>query len=171
VPRNIEVKLRVADLAPIRAAALAGGARRQGVESQTDRYYELAGGRRVKLRTRDGGTAELIRYDRPETEGVRPSDYEITPVRDAEAEVCLVPKSHPVAVVRKRREVLVLDNVRIHLDDVEGLGTFLELEAMVDPDHDDDVCRRRIADLLATLELAGADPIRASYGDLVRSAR
>src|SRR5580765_8286462 len=71
VPRNIEVKVRVSDLARARTAALAAGARSRGIEAQTDRYYELDGGRRVKLRVRDGGPAELIRYERPETAGVR----------------------------------------------------------------------------------------------------
>ena len=171
MPRNIEVKIRVHELAPIRAAALAAGASSRGLEAQTDRYYELAGGRRVKLRVRDGGTAEMIRYDRPETDGVRASTYEVTPVRDAEAGVCMVPKDAPVAIVRKRRELLMIDNVRIHLDVVDGLGTFLELEAVVDLAHDDDACRRQVAGLLDALGLATAVPIRASYGELLRAAR
>jgi adenylate cyclase class 2 len=170
VARNVEVKVPVPDLAAVRAAALAAGARPSGLERQTDRYYELAGGRRVKLRTRVGGAAELIRYDRPETADVRASDYEITPVRDAAAGACLVPHGEPLAIVRKRREVLLLDNVRIHLDEVDGLGAFLELEAVVDAAHDDAVCHRQVGTLLGVLGLAGAQPIRASYGELLRHA-
>jgi predicted adenylyl cyclase CyaB len=171
VPRNVEVKVPLPDPSRVRAAALALGARSRGVEVQTDRYYELDGGRRVKLRTRASGAAELIHYDRPETAGVRVSDYEVTPVRDVAARACLVPKDEPVAVVRKRREVLLLENVRIHLDDVDGLGTFLELEAVVDAEHDDATCRRQVAELLGALELAAAEPLRASYGELIRDAR
>ena len=172
MPRNVEVKVPVSDLALLRAAALAAGARLGGVERQTDRYYELDGGRRVKLRTRVGGTAELISYDRPEAAGVRPSDYEVTPVRDPAASTgaCLVPRREPIAVVRKRREVLLLENVRIHLDEVDRLGTFLELEAVVDAAHDDAACQRQVAALLDALGLSGAEPIRASYGELVRHA-
>jgi adenylate cyclase class 2 len=170
VPRNIEVKVRVSDLARARAAALAAGARSRGIERQTDRYYELDGGRRVKLRVRDGGAAELIRYDRPETGGVRGSDYEVTPVRDAGEGLCLVPKRSPVSIVRKRRELLLIENVRIHLDEVDELGTFLELEAVVDAAHDDVACRRQVADLLDVLGLTTAEPILASYGELVRGA-
>ncbi len=168
MPRNIEVKVRLADPDGARAAAIAAGARSASVEHQTDRYYRLDGGRRVKLRTRDDGRAELIHYDRPESDGVRASDYEVTPVRDAGA--CLVPGGEPVAVVRKRREVLRVDNVRIHLDEVEGLGSFLELEAVVDTTHDDAVCRAQVDALLGVLGLADAVPIRSSYGDLVRDA-
>jgi predicted adenylyl cyclase CyaB len=168
VPRNIEVKVRLADSVRARDAALAAGARSASVEIQTDRYYELAGGRRVKLRTRGGGGAELIHYDRPETDAVRASDYEVTPVRDAAARACLVPKGAPVAVVRKRREVLLLDNVRIHLDEVDGLGAFLELEAVVDQQHDDAACRRQVAALLDALGLASSHAVLASYGELIR---
>ena len=168
--RNIEVKIPVADLDRLRDAAIALGATSVGIEEQTDRYYELVGGRRVKLRTRASGAAELIRYDRPETGGVRASDYEVTPVRDQETRLCLVPSEPAVAIVHKRREVLLLENVRIHLDDVERLGAFLELEAVVDREHDDGACHRQVAALLDALGLAAAEPIRASYGELIRDA-
>src|SRR5439155_17837496 len=103
VPRNLEIKVRVADLAPARATAARLGARPAGVEVQVDRYYELEGGSRLKLRTVPGRPAELIRYRRPECDAVRTSDYEVTPVRDADARRCLVPKTRPVVTVRKRR--------------------------------------------------------------------
>ena len=143
VPRNLEIKVRVADLAPARATATRLGARPAGVEVQVDRYYELEGESRLKLRTVPGRPAELIRYRRPESDAVRTSDYEVTLVRDAEARRCLVPKTRPVVTVRKRREVLLLDNVRIHLDSVESLGTFVELEAVVDDAHDEEVAGDR----------------------------
>jgi adenylate cyclase, class 2 len=161
--RNVEVKARVADLGRVRALAESLGARDAGVLEQTDRYYELDGGRRLKLRTMPGRPAELIRYDRPETSGIRPSDYEITSVREDDA--CLVPKSKPVAVVTKRRELLLLDNVRIHLDTVDGLGTFVELEAVLDATHDDATCTAQVVRLVDALGLH--DQVRASYGDMV----
>jgi predicted adenylyl cyclase CyaB len=166
--RNVEVKARLDDLDVARTAATRAGARFTWVDSQVDRYYELDGGRRVKLRTCGRAPAELIRYDRPETAGVRPSDYEVLPVRDPEAEACLVPKGEPLVVVRKRRELWLVDNVRIHLDTVDGLGTFLELEAIVDATHDDDACHAAVRRLLAVFGVAEADCLRASYSDLLR---
>ncbi|MGH7787726.1 MAG: class IV adenylate cyclase [Candidatus Binatia bacterium] len=166
--RNIEIKARVVDLAAARSAALAAGARPHAVEHQLDRYYALDGDRRLKLRTIDGAGAALIDYRRPEAEGVRASDYTITPVRDAAAGVCLVPKGRPLVEVRKRREILLWDNVRIHLDAVDGLGTFLELEAVVDAAHDDARCQAQVATLMAALAIADADLIRASYAELLR---
>ena len=166
--RNIEIKARVADLDAIRAAVSALGARPAVVEEQVDRYYELDGHRRVKLRSIGGGRAEMITYRRPENEGVRASDYEITPVREGGA--CLVPKSDPLVVVRKRREVLLLDNVRVHLDSVDGLGTFLELEAVVDEAHDDARCRAQVDAILRALGLGDGDLLRSSYSDLCLAA-
>ena len=165
--RNIEIKARVADLDAARAIALRLGAVPHADEEQTDRYYAVDGARRVKLRTIAGGRAELIDYQRAEASGVRASDYTVTPVRDEAAGLCLVPKGRPLVVVRKRREVLLWQNVRIHLDRVDGLGTFLELEAVVDQRHDDAACRAHVATLMAALQLRDDDLIRASYAELL----
>ena len=167
--RNVEVKARLDDLDAARAAATSAGARFVWADVQVDRYYELDGGRRVKLRTCGRGPAELIRYDRPERAGVRASDYEVLPVRDPDAKACVVPKGEPLVVVRKRRELWLVDNVRIHLDTVDGLGTFFELEAVVDATHDEAACRGAVYRLLAVLGVAEADCVRASYGDLLRA--
>jgi len=163
--RNIEIKARLADLDAARAVVVGLGAIAHAVEQQTDRYYALDGGRRLKLRTVAGGRAELIDYARPEASGVRASDYTVTPVRDGDGS-CAVPRGAPLVVVRKRREVLLIDNVRVHLDAVESLGTFLELEAVVDAAHDDAVCRAQVARLMRALGLGEADLIRASYAEL-----
>jgi predicted adenylyl cyclase CyaB len=169
VARNVEVKARLADLDAARAVAARLGATCAWTDVQVDRYYELDGARRLKLRTCGRGPAELIRYDRPEATGVRTSEYEVSPVRDAAAEACLVPKMPPLVTVRKRRELWQLDNVRIHLDDVDGLGTFLELEAVVDAAHDEVACERSVRCLLDALGLRETDCLRASYSDLLRA--
>jgi predicted adenylyl cyclase CyaB len=166
VARNVEVKRRVDDLAALRPRVIALGARSVWRREQIDRYYELDGVRRLKLRTWPGG-AELIRYDRPETRGVRPSDYEITRVRDGEAGACLVPKGSPLVTVRKRRELLLLDNVRFHLDDVDDLGTFLEIEAVLDDDHDQATCEASVRGIMEALGLQERDLVRASYGEML----
>jgi predicted adenylyl cyclase CyaB len=165
--RNIEIKARVADLAAARTRALAAGARVHAVEVQTDRYYTVDGAHRVKLRTIAGGRAELVEYRRPEAAGVRASDYTVTSVRDAAAGRCLVPRGAPRVVVRKRREILLCDNVRIHLDEVDGLGTFIELEAVLDERHDEATCRAQVGTLMRALGLRDEALIRASYAELL----
>ena len=79
------------------------------------------------------------------------------------------PEDAPLVVVRKRRELWLLDNVRIHLDTVDGLGSFLELEAVVDAAHDEARCRARVHELLPAFGVAEADCVRASYSDLLRA--
>jgi adenylate cyclase class IV len=165
LPQNVEIKVRIADLAAAAAIVRGLGAHPHEIIEQVDRYYEVDARRRMKLRTVAGRPAEMITYTRPETSGVRVSDYEVSPVRDG---ICMVPKGRPKLLVRKRREVLLLDNVRVHLDQVDGLGTFLELEAVVDSTHDQAACRRQIDAIVAALGVADGDLLRASYADLLR---
>jgi hypothetical protein len=137
-----------------------------------DQGYEVDVRRRVKLRTVAGRPAELITHTRPETDGVRVSDYEVTPIRDG---ACLVPNGRPRLRVRKRRHLLLLDNVRIHLDDVESIGTFLELEAVLDATDDEAACRRQ-GDALTTAlgrrrRRSAARPVRRLAGCVGRCPR
>jgi len=163
--RNIEIKAALADLSAARAAVMRLGAVADAVEEQTDRYFTLDGEHRVKLRTIAGGRAELIDYRRREHAGVRASDYTVSPVRHDG--LCAVPKGDPIVVVRKRREILLWDNVRIHLDTVDRLGEFLELEAIVDEQHDDATCHRQVATVLSALGVDQSRLIRASYAELL----
>ena len=165
--RNIEIKARVSDLAALEERAVAIGARRVGVENQTDRYFEIGAARRFKLRAIDGVRTELIRYARPEHSGVRLSEYEITRVSSEETELSSVLSSKPLVIVRKRRTIYLLDNVRIHLDEVDGLGTFLELEAVVDPNHDEARCRAQIDEIMSGLGIDQTTLLQASYADLL----
>ena len=164
----MEIKAPLGDLDRARAAVARLGARAAGTMEQVDRYYELADGRRLKLRTVPGRAAELISYRRPETSGVRVSEYEVTPVRDGDA--CIVPRSRPLVIVRKCRELHLIDNVRVHLDAVDGLGSYLELEAVIDPAHDEATCRRQVADITRALGIADESLIRASYAELLLEA-
>lgn len=167
MPENVEIKAACRDLAACRRRALDLGARPHAVETQTDRYYELDGRRRIKLRTIEGGRAEMIEYDRPEDEGVRVSRYRVDRVRSDDG-LCLVPKGEPLVIVRKTREILLLDNVRIHLDEVDGLGCFVELEAVVDAAHGEERCRRQVSEIMAGLAIEAGDLIRASYSELLK---
>jgi predicted adenylyl cyclase CyaB len=148
---------------------LALGARSEGLRIQTDRYFQVSseGGERLKLRTVPGREPELVRYRRPESEAVRSSDYELTLLTsDAEVEQALGGRE-PIVTVRKRREVLLLENVRIHLDQVEHLGSFVEFEALVDEEHDDGTCHGQVRQLMAALGLHETDLLQASYSDML----
>ena len=168
--RNVEIKARVADLSSLREKALALGARPAGVLTQVDRYFEIDGGRRVKLREIDGATCELIRYDRPESGGVRTSDYTVERLAAGDSALAAWRARPTTCVVAKTRDLLLLENVRIHLDRVERLGTFLELEAVVDDVHDERACREKVDRLLDAFGIEPRALLRASYSDLLRGS-
>ncbi|MDQ5833272.1 MAG: class IV adenylate cyclase, partial [Actinomycetota bacterium] len=128
--RNVELKARDPDPARTLELALALGAEDQGAISQRDTYFASARGR-LKLREQDPGEAELIAYHRPDDPQARTSEYRRVLVAGASALHDALDGAYgTLVVVNKRRRLLLWDGVRIHLDEVEGLGAFLELEAV-----------------------------------------
>ena len=97
---------------------------------QRDTYFHAVNGR-LKLREIAGATAELIAYDRADLSGPKVSQYRVVPVLDPAALAHALADALGVrAVVTKRRRLVLWENVRIHLDEVEKLGRFVELEAV-----------------------------------------
>ena len=165
--RNIELKSRVGDLVAAREAALRLGARDAGVLEQTDTYFHCADGR-LKLRETVGRPAELIAYARPDHAEARASDYYLVPVENpGPLKAGLAATLGVRVVVVKRRQLLLWRNVRIHLDDVRGLGTFCEFEAVLDAGNDEAASRPRVDALAAALQLDPADRIATSNSDLL----
>lgn len=163
---NLERKARCADLAAAAAAVAALGARREGVLEQTDLYFRVPNGR-LKLRTTPGQLAALIWYDRPDETKARRSRYYLVPVREAAAlRAALAAALGERAEVRKRRTLWLWHNVRIHLDEVQGLGTFVEFEAVMSASEDETTAAARLAELASALRLTPADDVAGSYGEL-----
>jgi homotetrameric cytidine deaminase len=159
--RNLEIKARDPDPARTLKAALELGAEDRGELTQRDTYFASARGR-LKLREQTPGEAELIQYRRPDEEGPRTSEFRVVPAA-AELRDALDAALGTLAVVEKRRRLLLADGVRIHLDDVDGLGTFVELEAPEDGEQEAKVERLREA-------LQIGEPIAGSYSDLLLDA-
>jgi predicted adenylyl cyclase CyaB len=165
--RNLERKVRNADLAAARAALQAMGARHEGVQHQTDTYFQARAGR-LKLREMEGQQAVLIWYDRPENAEVRTSAYYLVPVPDpALLRAALAGALGVRGEVRKQRDVWHWHNVRAHLDEVEGLGTFVEFEAVLAPGETEESSQERLKELSARLALQPGDTLRASYAELL----
>ena len=164
--RNLEFKVRLSDPKAAMARARVLGADLWGDLRQTDTYFDVRTGR-LKLRETAGFQGELISYSRDEEGASRASDYEIARTPDAEALRSVLTSALGVrAVVRKRRTLWTLGTTRIHLDDVEGLGAFLEIEVPV-KDGDDAAAKQCIDSLIRDLGFSWVDCIRASYVDLV----
>lgn len=165
--RNIEIKARARDLAGLCAAALALGARPLAHERQTDTYFRVPTGW-LKLREKAGEPATLIGYHRPDAATSRLSRYYLVPIPDALGLKELLGAMLGVrAVVRKEREILLYRTVRIHLDRVDGLGTFLELEAVLAPGQDEAEGLELVRWLTDGLGIAPEELLGASYVDLL----
>jgi homotetrameric cytidine deaminase len=160
--RNLEIKARDSDPGRSLERALALGAEDRGEIVQRDTYFARVSGR-LKLREQTPGRAELIQYRRPDEAGPRVSDYRIVPAPEGLG-AALDAALGTVAVVEKRRRLLIADGVRIHLDRVEGLGEFVELEAV---GHDDTAAIER---LRAELGIADDALVAGSYADLLLDA-
>lgn len=165
--QNLELKARLADLAAARTTAAALATDRLGVQHQVDTYFHCTEGR-LKLREIDGYRAELIAYHRPDIQGWRMSDYQRVPVTEvATLKNVLVAALGIRCVVEKRREIFLMQHIRIHLDEVAGLGTFLEFETMLDSEAQVTAAQAQLAILARHFGLDGSDLVAGSYGEML----
>jgi len=165
---NVEFKARCADLDGARSILLALGASGPTPDRQVDTYFAVPHGR-LKLRE---GTVEraLIHYRRADDAGPKRSDVTLYPTGpDASAlKAALAAALGVRVVVDKHREILWLDHVKCHLDRVEGLGTFVEVEAIARDARDtEDALRQRCDALLHALGVKESDLVAGSYADLL----
>jgi adenylate cyclase class 2 len=169
--RNLERKARCADLSAAAAVLERLGARREGVLEQTDVYFRVPNGR-LKLRSTQGQPAVLIWYERPDETNARWSQYYLVPINDPAAlRAALAAALGEHGEVRKRRTLWLWHNVRIHLDEVAGLGTFVEFEAVMSASEDEAMAHARLAELAAALRLTLAEDVAGSYADLLAEPR
>ena len=162
--QNVEYKceLRDPDLAAVVCRRL--GASHVGTLVQTDTYFRVPDGR-LKRRETVGEPVEWVFYDRDDSSRPRLSRFAIYSDTEAKARYGAAPL--PVwIVVKKTRDLWLKGAVRIHIDHVEGLGRFLELEAMVSRRHDAAACHRAIEELRHAFGPALGEPISSSYSDL-----
>jgi predicted adenylyl cyclase CyaB len=164
--RNLEVKAPYPDLGAARETVREVGAREAGIEVQTDTYFRVPNGR-LKLREIEGKPAYLIAYDRPDRNMVRASAYHLIPVADpSEMKAALTAALGVRGEVRKRREIYLWHNVRIHLDEVAGLGRFIELEAVLSDSEGEAGSQHRLDELCSALAITPSETLGPSYVDL-----
>jgi homotetrameric cytidine deaminase len=166
--RNVELKALDPDPARSLAVCRELGAEDRGVLRQRDTYFRSRGGR-LKLREEEPGGATLIQYDRPDAGEARESRYRLTAVDDAETlRASLDAALGTLVVVDKERHLLLWEGVRIHLDTVEGLGSFVELEGVAAPDSDLGAEREKVARLREALRIG--EILTDSYSDRLLGA-
>ena len=136
---------------------------------QDDTFFAVPHGR-LKLRVFGDGSGELIHYHRPDATGPKLSDYVLVPVaepdslRDALARACGL-----VGRVRKHRILVLVGPTRIHLDQVEGLGDFLELEVTLQNGQTEAEGTAIAHDLMARLGVQPHQLLEGAYLDLLRA--
>ena len=170
MPRNIEIKVRIGSVQALlpRACELADGPAEP--IAQDDTFFAVAHGR-LKLRQFADGRAELIHYQRPDTGDAKASDYVRVPVADpAGLREALTRGLGALGRVRKQRLLLMVGATRIHLDEVAGLGDFLELEVVLAAGQTDTQGTAVAEALLLALGLDGAPRVAGSYLDLLGAA-
>ncbi len=166
MPENVEIKARARDWEAQKAAALALADRSFELR-QKDTFFNCANGR-LKLRRQRGGEDYLVFYRRAGVKGPKTSAYTIVPVKDAAATRRSLKRLLGVTkTVSKRRLVCLAGRTRIHLDEVEGLGRFLELEVVLLPCEGPRAGRREAAALMKALGIRKADLIAGAYADLL----
>jgi predicted adenylyl cyclase CyaB len=166
--KNIEIKARVRDAERLAQLVelLCDDAPRTLV--QRDVFFFAAQGR-LKLRITEPDGAYLVHYDREDTSGPRPSEYVLSEVSDpATLERTLTAALGVRGEVRKVRKLYMVGNTRIHLDRVEGLGDYVELEAVVGPEQSVEQGYRHVNELLEELKIDQQDLVDVAYFDLLQ---
>ncbi len=169
MPQNIEIKARVpeSDFESVRQIASELSDTDPEILVQVDTFFSVPN-ERLKLREFADGSAELIAYSRSDQSAAKLSSYIRTPVSDPDAlKRSLIQTVGLRGVVKKRRELFLVGPTRIHLDEVDGLGKFIELEVVLadDGSREDGV---KIADHLSEkLGIARGWLVSCAYIDLL----
>ena len=167
MPSNIEIKaaLKNWDRAVTTAHRLSG--KSPEVIHQQDIFFRSEGAR-LKLRIFGPQQGELIRYERPDVAAARCSRYLIAPTSDPQALLEILTKALGTnGIVEKTRNLFLVGQTRVHLDRVEGLGDYLELEVVLQPGQSEIEGKHIAEKLLSSFEVGEQDLIGEAYVDLL----
>src|SRR3989339_2194513 len=162
MPLNLELKIKVESHTKLINALRRINAEKKGILRQKDIYYKTGKGL-LKLRI-EGNSYTLIKYLRDE-KGKRWSNYELLRLEGKNPEKYLESFLNIEAVVEKKRKLYLYDNTRVHLDEVKGLGKFLELETLLVDGKSD--ATRRFDFVKQMLGIENHEQIRKSYRNLI----
>jgi len=167
MPANIEIKARIRDFADIKSRAEKLSDTTLEVIPQEDTFFNVPQGR-LKLRVLSSDRAELIYYTRPNREGPKRSEYHIARTSDPENLKRVLELAYGIrGVVKKIRHLYLIGQTRVHLDDVEGLGHFMELEVVMEEGQGDAEGQEIAEVLMASLGVEKSDLLEGAYMDLL----
>ncbi|MDO8590781.1 MAG: class IV adenylate cyclase [bacterium] len=165
---NVEIKAKCLDHNKVRRVLKSQGADFRGTDHQVDTYFKVNSGR---LKLREGNIENfLIYYDRENKEGPKESKiilFKNNP--DSTLKDILINANGILTVVDKKREIYFIKNVKFHIDIVESLGSFIEIEAI---DKDGSLGKDKLyvqcQEYMKLLGISESDLISGSYSDLLK---
>ena len=163
---NVEIKARCSTPERVRAVLHQRQARFAGLDTQVDTYFRVAKGR---LKLREGNIENtLIYYRRQDQSGPKTSDVVLHKTQPGSGlKEILVAALGVLVAVKKQREIYYLDNVKIHIDQVERLGGFVEIEAAGDENADHDALLHQCRELMEAFGIREEELVAESYSDLL----
>ena len=170
MPSNIEIKAHVRDFDEIRRRAEQLSNTPVEVIPQEDTFFNVSQGR-LKLRVLSENKGQLIYYTRADQDGPKRSDYHISLISDPENLKQVLELAYGIrGIVRKTRYLYLVDQTRVHLDEVEGLGQFMELEVVMQEGQSDAEGQLIAEGLMAVLGVERSDLLEGAYMDLLESS-
>ena len=165
--RNIEIKARIDNPTAVRERAAAVANEGPTEIAQEDTFFNCSAGR-LKLRAFSNSHGELIFYRRPDQHGPKESHYIRTSTAEPEMlRQTLAQAYGEIGRVRKQRTLFIAGRTRIHLDEVENLGSFLELEVVLREGEPAEAGVREAEDLMSRLGIRASQLIDRAYIDLL----
>ena len=164
---NIEIKAICKDPEFIRKYLKSKQAELKGTDHQTDTYFNVANGR---LKLREGNIENnLIFYERSDQSGPKSSHFHLVNIPDAKELKAVLSKALGIKiVVEKKREIWFIGNVKFHIDEVPGLGSFVEIEASnVYADVSKEELQKQCDHYVSEFEIKREDLVAVSYSDML----
>jgi predicted adenylyl cyclase CyaB len=169
MPRNIEIKARVPDMPALAARATAIADSGPVEIPQDDTFFVVPHGR-LKLRVHADGHGELIAYRRADDGGPKVSTYVLSPTASPDTLRDALAMSNGVeGRVIKHRTLFLVGRTRVHLDRVQGLGDYMELEVVLADGEDAEAGMREAHELMARLQISPECLVQGAYHDLLRA--
>jgi predicted adenylyl cyclase CyaB len=167
MPANIEIKARTQNYNGLKERLSAMSGSPPELLLQEDTFFNSPNGR-LKLRVLQSGPAQLIHYERPDQQGPKRSSYHVFETKDPQNLKTILARAFGIrGVVRKERLLYMVGQTRAHLDNVEGLGHFVELEVVLKPGQADDEGQAIARDLIIKLDIREEDLLESAYVDML----
>ena len=166
--KNIEIKARINDYDKVKRLVEDLCPTPIQTKQQEDTFFNTPKGR-LKLRESDGETA-IMYYDRPNSFEPKQSDIVISFIENPDTLKSVLSKSLGIrGIVKKKRILYKYDQTRIHLDDVEGLGNFIELEVVLESNQTSIDGETIAYNLMNMFDIQKTDLIDVAYIDLIET--